>query len=563
MRGVPRPFRSGPGGFVPGLAGLMGAAVIAIPASGAGRVALYETFELSVTNASSYSNRFDFREIELQAQFTAPSGETTGFFGFHDGDGNGGGEGDVWKVRFMPDETGAWTYTYSWTDGTTGGSGSFEVTARSDPGNHGHVHVDPEHPRYLIHDDGTPHYWWGGKWISPNDYGPVSKGGESNEEYLTDEELTGYLDALEAAEHNGLLVKMALYPLENDKFSWDLGWIHRAEWLVGEMVSRGICVQVGFFDTWSRDRSWWFKYSTDGSRQVFNVWSSGDEDAKRNYIKTIIARFASFSGVYWELGNEMEHAPNCSSCFAEQANQKYIPWIRQYDPYGLPIGLSEGIWQSTGVDIGFLHQSESLPSASWEKPTIMNELVRGGISGSLWSDGAIRNSANRIAYRRTFWRMFTYGGTGSSEATWLDIRDPLNQAVMDVMADHQRLRGFIEALPVSINEMDTDDSFVTSGPGSHRTRRKHGVAYVTYFLLDPGQSAGSGQVRVQLPEGTFETAWYDPKDGSLTSPVVVTTQGGEETLSRPAFHEDIVLRVLREGAGTPPPAPPVNFREID
>jgi len=97
-------------------------------------VELYDVFEIQVTNDKSYSNPFDFNEIELQATFTAPSGQTIDFFGFYAGDGNGGQTGNVWKLRFMPDEVGTWTYSYSWTDGTPGGSGSFEVIDTGLPG---------------------------------------------------------------------------------------------------------------------------------------------------------------------------------------------------------------------------------------------------------------------------------------------------------------------------------------------------------------------------------------------------------------------------------------------
>jgi len=502
-------------------------------ASSQGTVGLYGTWERQITNNGNYNNPFNFNEIELQATFTSPTGKKSDFFGFYDGDGNGGQTGNVWKLRFMPNEIGTWTYTYSWSDGKSGGSGSFQVVTNTNPSNHGHVQVDPNFPRYLIHDDGTPHYWWGGNWIDSDSYHP---GG------VSDKQFAEYLDILQHYEHNGLLIKTALYPLRDDKYTWDIAWINRAEWLVKEMLNRGIYAQVNFFDTWSRERGS-LDFNTNGDQQVFNAWKSGDEGAKENYIKTIVARFASYPNVYWELGNEMEHAPNSGSGFVSEANSKYIPWIRQNDPYDLPIGLSEGVWQDANVDIGFLHQTTQLPAESWDQPTIMNELVNGGITGSLWDDATIRNSTNRIAYRRAFWRMFVFGGTGSSEATWLEFTNTPNQAVLNVMQDHQGLRRFIESFPISINEMDTDDSFVISGQGEYRTRSKDGVFYVTYFLLDPGQSRSAGTVRVGLPAGSYDVNWCNPKDGSSIDPTSITSGGETITLAHPAFVEDIVLRI--------------------
>jgi len=91
---------------------------------------IYDIWELTVTNSNSYTNPFNFSEIELRATITAPSGQEFSCFGFYDGNGTGGQDGDIWKLRFMPDEAGAWNYTYSW-HGTgtkpTGGSGAFSV----------------------------------------------------------------------------------------------------------------------------------------------------------------------------------------------------------------------------------------------------------------------------------------------------------------------------------------------------------------------------------------------------------------------------------------------------
>ena len=90
-------------------------------------VALYKVFERTVTNTNSYANKFI--DVELEAEFTSPSGTTTRWRGFFDGDGRGGGDcqtGNTWRLRFMPDEVGTWDYAYSWTDGTAGGSGRFD-----------------------------------------------------------------------------------------------------------------------------------------------------------------------------------------------------------------------------------------------------------------------------------------------------------------------------------------------------------------------------------------------------------------------------------------------------
>ena len=48
--------------------------------------------------------------IEVDALLTSPSGKQGRVPGFYDGDGMGRLDGDVWKVRFSPDETGRWSF---------------------------------------------------------------------------------------------------------------------------------------------------------------------------------------------------------------------------------------------------------------------------------------------------------------------------------------------------------------------------------------------------------------------------------------------------------------------
>jgi hypothetical protein len=102
-------------------------AVILVAVSTAGAetstVPLYKKFEVIIVNARSYSD--PLRQVTLNAAFRSPSGKEILFWGFFDGDGIGGQTGNVWKLRFMPTEIGSWTYTYTWSDGSTGGSGSF------------------------------------------------------------------------------------------------------------------------------------------------------------------------------------------------------------------------------------------------------------------------------------------------------------------------------------------------------------------------------------------------------------------------------------------------------
>ncbi|MGD8912014.1 MAG: DUF5060 domain-containing protein [Candidatus Thiodiazotropha sp.] len=120
-------------------------------------VGLYRTFEVSIENDNSYSNKF--ADVELNCTYTSPSGKSWNFYGFFDGDGNGGGDattGNVWKLRFMPDEIGEWTYEWSWSDGTPGGQGTF--TSVSEGAGKGILRPYADNPRWFAY-NGTDPVW--------------------------------------------------------------------------------------------------------------------------------------------------------------------------------------------------------------------------------------------------------------------------------------------------------------------------------------------------------------------------------------------------------------------
>jgi hypothetical protein len=67
-------------------------------------IPLYSLFEVSLQHPKELTN--PFADVALNALFTSPSGADIPFLGFHDGDGQPGGPGNVWKQRFMPIEAG-------------------------------------------------------------------------------------------------------------------------------------------------------------------------------------------------------------------------------------------------------------------------------------------------------------------------------------------------------------------------------------------------------------------------------------------------------------------------
>lgn len=99
-------------------------------------------------------------DLRLIAHLTSPRGDEWAVDGFWDG-------GNVWKVRFMPDEAGTWRYRTETTphvEGLNDRHGTIAVEAGAEVRNrflaHGSVRVSSG-GRYLEHADGTPFLWIG------------------------------------------------------------------------------------------------------------------------------------------------------------------------------------------------------------------------------------------------------------------------------------------------------------------------------------------------------------------------------------------------------------------
>jgi hypothetical protein len=117
-------------------------------------VPLWGRFETQVSNPRHYVN--PFTDVALNATFTSPAGRPVKFFGYYDGDGQGHQDGSVWRLRFMPDEPGTWSYTCSFSDGAPGARGTFVCTRSG--ALPGPLRVDPQNHRGWVFADGS-HFW--------------------------------------------------------------------------------------------------------------------------------------------------------------------------------------------------------------------------------------------------------------------------------------------------------------------------------------------------------------------------------------------------------------------
>lgn len=273
------------------------------------QIGLYRTFERTIVNENDYSNKFS--DVDLKCTYYSPSGDSTEFMGFFDGNGTGGGDlttGNIWKIRFLPNEVGEWKYRWEWSDTTTGGEGTFMC----DSSNAGKGILRPykDNPRWLAYNGTEPvwlkSYYESGHgsiaqpfdWITTNIYQPMLDRGYN---HLQVNWLLS-LCCFEQIYNDGPAPSnqdLVLY--EEGKASstmrldvWQM-MEQNVEWLNERNI--GLHMFLGF----------------DGDRNGSSSWEELSETEKDFYVRYVVARLAPYANIagwsfVWEVpGDRLTH----------------------------------------------------------------------------------------------------------------------------------------------------------------------------------------------------------------------------------------------------------------
>lgn len=265
-------------------------------------VGLYKTFETSIQNNRTYANKFS--DVELICTFTSPTNKTYPFYGFFDGDGNGGGDkqvGNVWKIRFLPNEIGKWTYTWQWSDNSQGGSGIFICDSVN--AGKGVLQAFKQNPRWFAYNGDEPvwlkSYYETGhgslaqpfEWITKNVYLPMINQGYNH------------------LQVNWLLSLCCFTQIYNDgpaTFTKDLALYEDGKVL--ETMRLDVWKLMEKHVAWLNDRNIGLHMflGFDASKNEGPAWKYLSAEEKDFYVKYVVSRLAPYAniagwGYTWEV----------------------------------------------------------------------------------------------------------------------------------------------------------------------------------------------------------------------------------------------------------------------
>ncbi len=296
------------------------------------RIGICEKFELRIDLKAEYSNPFDPDEIDLQAEFTSPSGRKWNIWGFY----NPSSWASLWMVRFSPTEKGTWQYVVSVTDSEgTGKSRAGTFTAVDSP-HYGFVKIAPNR-RYLRYDDGTSFYgvgmWYNDSYERFNK-GRITEEGLDNLKKRGANFISFFPTPLETMgtglgryDQNrcGRLDQLFEWCEERDMYiSWNI-WFHSyismAVWGGGNARYRNNPYRLvsDAVDFYGNNEAW--KYQEKLYRYIIARWGY----SRALFLWFIVDEINGTEG--WTQG---EHA------VAEQWCRKVDKYFNENDPYGRP-----------------------------------------------------------------------------------------------------------------------------------------------------------------------------------------------------------------------------------
>ncbi len=483
-------------------------------ASGSETVSAYDKWSLvefrltgkTMDGRSTTANPF---RITLTGVFHAPDGSECNVPGFYDGDGAGQQSGNVWKIRFVPHQTGSWMMTTVSSEAMLNGlSFQFEVQPSANPG----ILRYAGGP-YLKFSDGT--FW-------------LKTGMDDPENFLGEDVLGGWqgkrgaVDYLSARGINSMYIVLLDYPA-------DSGTVY--PWLSPSDPEHFDLAKMSRWDAM-------FDYIRNHNI-VLHLLLEDDEALVPNdrafYYRYIVARFAHHTGLIWNLREEYNERYTANQVI------EYARQLQSLDPYRHPItvhnvNLPEAWFLNAGVF--------SATSIQTDKPSSSLLPKQFNTWALQWRDAA--EAAGRPM-------MVSFDEMGKTSSSAVD-RKLIRQAQWAlVMAGGQfeiHLSPFVQYqdFEAHLNDILHMSTFMQRIPFWDMRARNDLVSSNAFALVRPGMqmvvyAPSSGAVTVNLSGfiGSVPYEWYDPKTGTYASAGNLTG-GQSHTVSSP-FSGDAVLHV--------------------
>lgn len=499
----------------------------------AASVPQFGVFQLTLVNPGEYQNRYF--DVLVKAVFRSPTGRQVAVKGFYE-------SSDNWKVRFVPDEMGTWTYTYTLESAgaTDSGQGSFQCTAAESDGP---VNIHPQNSFRWRFASGKPYFPIGLQdcvnLASDGQIAAFAIDGEGRSGPVSSVSLDEYLAVYGAAGFNLLRFSQdnCSFKLYDDLDHYRDAEIAATETLLQTARANGYRVLFGFFGFAQGYHRDWEDDAT----------AAGLSEQEKRFIDYCVARWAPYVD-FWELLNERTPP---DAWLAEAA-----AYVRSVDPGGKPVGTSWERPALPAIDIVGPHWFESesefesdlrvaQQTLSWKsfgKPVIVGEQGNTGMNWDPLSALRMRIRAWTALFQEVtlvFWNT-SWSKAGVNQGVNVPgsvaniYLGPEERGYVSVL---QRFSAGLDAdvriVPVVLSSPDVR-GYALASPGT--------VAVYLHHFSDHTGAVRGLSVRVETDVAYDGVArWIDPATGASLSESPVGP--GPVTLTAPDFTVDTALIV--------------------
>lgn len=486
--------------------------IVATPVSST--VARYDKFELDVTLTAGYTNPYDYDDISIRLAVLAPSGRKDTVDGFFMQDytlntSNGAlttaGSGSF-KIRYTPNETGAWQYTVI----ATNTAGTATTTAQT-------FNCTSSAAKGFIRKNTTNYL----AFESNDQYIPVgqNQAWQQGNIYL---DYKSWLQKLSNNKANTIRIWQAVWGLGIEwkngtdgylglkKYKQTSAWY--TDWLLEECRSKGIyimfCINHHGMVSSQVNPNWpESPYNAANGGPCANTWDFfTDATAKalhKNRLRYIVARWGYSQNVMsWELFNEVEwtdnfnaHKTEVTAWHAEMANYlKSIDINKHLVTTSYANNANDpNTWNIPAIDFTQVHNYIGSPNvenalagavgdniAAYNKPAINGEFGIDAASSNLSSI-----DPTGIYIHNSIWATAFSGAMGAGMSWWWDTYiDPQN-----LYTHYKPLSEFIATLALK-NDNYKKTSSSASGGGTSDLTLTPGVGFAlagaSSYTIDAG-----------------------------------------------------------------------------
>jgi hypothetical protein len=486
----------------------------------AASISAYDFVEVTV-RVTAPDAKNPFTEASVSGQFEMAGQAPTHVQGFCDSE-----DGSVYRIRFMPNKPGEYTYTVTYTQGsfTKSHQGSFQAT---DGHLKGILRVDPKYPWHFIWEGTGQHFFWNGTTAF------LMMG------WKDESTIRGIIDRLSSLEVNRIRVLLSgrvghsywgepVLPTEEFRPFLNVWVAERPESLdnPGFDYTR---FNVKYFQKWERMLK--CAHSKDMLVSVIMEWNddkvhpaAAGEDEKR-FFSYAAARFSAFSNITWDLGDDISEFRSL-----DWSHVMGTLLVGQYDPYhhlGTDHPTVNTEQDRTSNWLGFTSFQE------WHQPYhpwMLNQRKLQEATGRIipqtdeeygyedhyptWSPN-FPDGQSADALRRAGWEFSmagTYQTTGETAKRGTGVWPDTGGGWINGRGDTSMvmLRGYAHMVDFFTSfdwwKTNPDDSLVTHGDFC---LADPGNTYVVYLPM-------AGSVTVKLEPGAYKAEWFNPRTGKKT-----------------------------------------------